>query len=396
MFQRITVLVIDSVGIGAQPDAVHYNSIGSNTFLHTAKAHPNFLLPNLERLGMGNIVGVEGIPSFSSPMAHYGRMTEVTSGNDTFAGVWEMAGVIFKERFESFYPIMPAKLVDELQRYVGVGTLCNAYISGFKVFDLYADEHFSSSCPIVYTCDDGVVLIAAHEEVIAPATLHEIARKMSQFFVGKNVTRIIARAFIGNKGNFIRTENRADIVVPFDNGSDHLFQRLKEANAPFTATEHLTSLIGKEFATTTILGFKNSPGTMDDVCEYLRQGIDGIAMFVVPDFDMSGHLRNPKQYALDLLYFDRRLGEVLQLLGDNDLLFIVADHGCDPSLDIRGHTREYVPLLAFNGNQQIGSDLGTRETFADLGQTICELVKADPISVGKSFAQQLTTEVNHV
>jgi phosphopentomutase len=135
---------------------------------------------------------------------------------------------------------------------------------------------------------------------------------------------------------------------------------------------------------------------MDDVCEYLGQGTSGFAMFVVPDFDMSGHVRNPKQYALDLLYFDRRLGEVLQLLGDDDLLFIVADHGCDPSLDIRGHTREYVPLLAFTGNQQIGSDLGTRDTFADLGQTICELVKAEPISVGKSFAQQLTKEVKHV
>jgi len=392
MFRRITILVMDSVGIGAQPDAEPYNSIGANTFLHAAQAHPGFSLPNLEKLGIGNIIGVESVPSVKLPIAHYGRMAEVTSGNDTFAGIWEMAGVIFKERFESFYPEMSARLVDELQQYLGIPTLCNAYISGFKVFDLYADKHFNSGYPIIYTCDDGVVLIAAHEDVIAPARLHEIARKMSRFFVGMNITRIIARAFVGNKGNFIRTENRADIIVPFNSSQDHLFQRLKEIGIPFTATEHLASLIGREFTTNVIQGFKNSQRTMDDVCDYLKQGGNGVAMFVIPDFDMSGHIRNPEHYALDLLYFDLRLGEVLQLADSNDLLFIVADHGCDPSLDIRGHTREYVPLLALSGRCQVGSDLGTRHTFADLGQTICELVKADSIPVGKSFARQITME----
>lgn len=396
MFKRMMVLVMDSVGIGAQHDAESYKSIGANTFYHAAQSHPDFSVPNLQKLGIGNIVGIRNVPSVNLPMAYYGRMIETTSGNDTFAGIWEMGGVVFKERFESFYPMMHPDLVDALHRFLGIKTLCNAYISGFKVLDLYADEHFSSGYPIVYTCDDGVILVAAHEDIISPARLHEIAMQMSGFFVGKKVARIIARAFIGSKGNFVRTKNRTDFIIPFSNVSNHLFYRMREADIPFTTTEHLTSVIGKDYVTTTVPGIKDSAGIMDAVCEYLVKINSGVSIFVVPDFDMSGHAKNPKQYALDIMYFDYRLGEVIQLVRPDDLLFIVADHGCDPVLDIRGHTREYVPLLVLNGRCQTGSDLGTRGSFADLGQTICELIGLDPIPNGRSFAQSLTKEVRNV
>ncbi|MFA5126410.1 MAG: phosphopentomutase [Patescibacteria group bacterium] len=386
MFRRIIILVMDSVGIGAQPDAADYKSVGANTFHHAAEAHQDFRVPNLEKLGFGNIVGVSCIPTVHRPLAHFGRMMETTSGNDTFAGIWEMAGVTFTERFASFYPKMSLDLVQQMQQAIGTLTLCNAYISGFKVFDEYADQHFATGQPIVYTCDDGVVLVAAHEGVVPPARLHEIARKMSRFFIGKNVTRIIARAFIGEKDNFVRTENRADIIVPLNKSCEHLFQRIREVGMPFTATEHLASVIGSEFVTEVIPGIMDSAGVMDSVLEYLRVGKDGVAMFVVPDFDMSGHARKPRQYALDLMYFDQRLGEVLPMINCDDLLLIVADHGCDPVIAIRGHTREYVPLLVLDGNGGSSSDLGTRTSFADLGQTICGLIGANPIPLGESFA----------
>ena len=222
--------------------------------------------------------------------------------------------------------------------------------------------------------------------MLSPDKLHEIAWGMSRFFIGKNVTRIIARAFIGEKGNFVRTENRADIVVPLDKSQEHLFQRMQEVGTSFTVTEHLASVIGAEFVTEVIPGIMDSAGVMDSICRHLSDNHDGVSMFVVPDFDMSGHARKPYQYALDLMYFDSRLGEILPMIGQDDLLLILADHGCDPTIAIRGHTREYVPLLAFSGNHQIGSGLGTRASFADLGQTICELIGANPISIGESFA----------
>lgn len=391
-FQRIVILVMDSVGIGAQSDAAAYKSVGANTFRHAAQSRPGFSVPNLQKLGMGNIIGVDEVPGVNQPLAHYGRMTEITSGNDTFAGVWEMAGVIFEERLASFYPKMPENLVRQLQRHLGIGTLCNAYISGFKVLDEHADDHFSSGLPIVYTCDDGVVLVAAHEDVMSPAKLHEIARQMSHFFVGKKVARIIARPFVGDKGSFLRTKNRVDVVLPFSQSQEHLFQRMRARGTQFTATEHLASVIGQEYVTETIPGIQDSGGIMDSVCTHLGSGGRGVSMFVVPDFDMSGHSKNAEQYALDLMYFDRRLEDVLQLIGPDDLLFIVADHGCDPALAIRGHTREYVPLLAVDGRHRLGSDLGTRMSFADLGQTICELIGATPIPLGRSFARHLTKE----
>jgi phosphopentomutase len=392
MFQRIIILVMDSVGIGAQADAADYNSLGVHTFHHAAKSHPNFSVPNLQNLGIGNINGVDVVPATDKPLAHYGRMVETTSGCDTFAGVWEMAGVVFRDRFESFCPRMTADLVCELHQFLGIRTLCNAYVSGFKVLDEYADEHFETGYPIIYTCDDGVILIAAHEDVMHPNKLQEVALQMSEFFTGKNVTRIIARAFIGKKGEFIRTSNRADIVVPLAKTPEHLFRRIQDVGIPLTVTEHLASIIGDEFVSDVIPGVKDSAGIMDSVLKHLNTGARGVSMFVVPDFDMSGHKKDPNQYALDIMYFDERLGDVLRLIGDDDILFIVADHGCDPSLDIRGHTREYVPLLTVVGNYCFGRNLGTRASFADLGQTICDLIGAKPLTVGESFSHYLVKE----
>ncbi|MBI4092570.1 MAG: phosphopentomutase [Candidatus Kerfeldbacteria bacterium] len=389
MFRRIVVLVMDSVGIGEQPDAVQYISQGANTFRHAASAVTGFSVPNLQRLGLGNIPGVVDVPSTPTPLAHFGRMVETTSGNDTFAGIWEMGGVIFTERFESYNPGIPSDVVQQLQDSIGMGTLCNAYVSGFRVYDMYADEHFETRKPIIYTNDDGVVLIGAHEDVIPPAKMHEIARQMTRFFTGKRITRIIGRAFVGTKGNFIRTENRIDIAVPLDKNQVHLYRRLRERGTGFTVTEHLASIIGEEFPTRILKGIKDSTGVMAWVNDLLDTDEPGVSMFVVPDFDMSGHKRDAVGYGKDIVAFDTMLGGTLKRIGKDDLLLITADHGCDPVLPIRGHTREYVPLLVLNGNHRTGSDLGTRHTFADLGQTICDLVGAEPIEVGTSFASQL-------
>ncbi len=390
MIRHIMILIMDSVGIGEQPDAAKYESRGANTLHHAATAHPRFSIPNLQKLGIGNIEGVTDIVPSKNPLAHYGRMREITSGNDTFAGVWEMAGVIFEKRFSSFSPKMPANLVRQIQAHIEIGTLCNTYISGMKVLDQYADQHFHTGRPILYTSDDGVILIAAHEQVILPQKLKEITSRLATFFIGKNVSRIIARPFKGEKGAFVRTKNRADFVVPFDISVEHLFTRIKESGTPLTVTEHLASLIGKDYPSRVIPGIKDSAGIMDSAYRLIRRKVKGISMFVVPDFDMSGHRKDPQRYAHDLINFDEMLGKLMGLMTGDDILFIVADHGCDPTLPIRGHTREYVPLLVYSPNSSKGVSLGTRGSFSDLGQTICRLINTPRITYGKSFANLIT------
>lgn len=387
MIRRIVIMIMDSVGIGEQADAAEYNSIGANTFHHVAQSQKNFKLPNLQKLGLGNIDGVIDIPMVNNPLASHGKMRETTCSIETFGGVWEMAGVIFPERFESFNPRIPAKLVIDMQEYIGINTLCNAYISGFMVLDKFADEHFSTGYPIVYTCDDGTILVAAHESVINPEKLRNIAGNVSRFFIGKQVSRIIARPFIGTKGKFQRTANRKDFIVASIQQSDHLFSRLRDADITFTTTEHLTSLIGEEFVRIVIPGIKDTAKIMDDICNYFSMDTRRLAMFVLPDFDMSGHRQEPETYAQDLIYFDSRLDKILQLIRKDDILIITADHGCDPISGNRGHTREYVPLLVKSGNRALGCHLGTRNTFADLGQTICDLFQIKLLLIGRSFAR---------
>lgn len=390
MLDRIILLVLDGVGIGEQHDAYRYSSQNANSFNHAASSVENFEVESLRMLGLGNIIGVDVVSALDNPLASYGRMMEISAGNDTFVGIWEIAGVIFNKRFSSFYPKMPSKLIASLQKHIGKGTLCNSHISGFDNLDVFADEHFLSAMPIILTCNDGVIIVSAHEEVIALKELFGITELMTEFFIGKGVSRIVVRPFIGDKGNFIRTANRRDFIVPFDKGNSNLYQRIMDASWGFTVTEHLATLIGKEYITNVMPGFKDCAGVIDSVCNFLRERRTGILMFVVPDFDLSGHRRNPQAYARDLMFFDQKIRQVLELIGPNDLLVITADHGCDPiSQAARNHTREYVPLLVLDGGKKVGVNLGTRATFADLGQTICELIGTKPINFGKSFAKQI-------
>ncbi len=386
---RVAVLIMDSVGIGAQDDACDYDSFGANTFLHAVEAVPGLSLPSLERLGFGNIEGVSGIHGCDNPISAYGRMIEITAGNDTYAGVWEMAGVVFKERATSFYPEIPRDLMIGLWDFLGRKTLCNAYVSGFRVLDRFLDMHRETHDPIVYTSDDGVILVAAHEQYLLPEELHQIASKMAIFFAGRQVTRVIARPFVGDKGNITRTSNRRDFVVPLDKGATHMFRRLREANVSLTVTEHLSRMIGEEYATTVIPGIKDSLDVMESITAWLDSRTSGVSMFVLPDFDMSGHRRDPVGYASDLTCFDVQLGDLLRHMGESDIIFVTADHGCDPTFSIRGHTREYVPILAIDHDRATGCCIGTRSTFADLGQTICDLFGAEKIPIGTSFATEL-------
>ncbi|MBN1779431.1 MAG: phosphopentomutase [Candidatus Buchananbacteria bacterium] len=379
---------MDSVGIGAQPDASIYDSEKAHTFSHVANAVANFSVPNLSKLGFGNITNLPCVPPTDSPSASWGKMCELTSGIDTFAGIWEMAGVIYKDRFASFKPSIPSRLLVEMQAAIESNTLCNSYISGFLVLDSYFQEHQSTGHPIVYTCDDGTVLVAAHEDTMSPSKLHTIAERMAKFFVGRQVTRIIARPFVGKPGNLKRTANRRDFVVQTDQGDCHLFARLQQAEIPLTLTEHLTSLIGQQYSSNVIKGIFDSVGIMAEVKNHMASHRPGVAMFVVPDFDMSGHRKDAKQYAHDLMSFDSLLGPILNMLEPSDLLVITADHGCDPTLPVRGHTREYVPLLVTSKNAT-GKPIGNRTSFADLGQTICNLYSLPSIKTGDSFINQL-------
>jgi len=386
---RVTILVMDSVGIGAQPDAEEYDSINASTFQHAADSDTAFSLPVLTDLGIGNIQGVIGVTASTRPRASFGRMKEISCGCDTFIGVWEMAGVVFNKRFVSYNPELPINLLKQLWNKIGCQTLCNQYMSGIIALDLYAERHFASRLPIVYTCDDGVILIAAHENVITPGELHQIAERMSEFFTNHGVSRIIARTFIGNKGSFERTNNRRDFVIGIPTDSHHLFSNLRKNGVEFVATQHLATIFGEQTVDRIIPGIKDSAGIMKSACQWISEKKSGVAMFVVPDFDMSGHRKEPMAYANDLMAFDQKLGELLSLTDGDDYVFITADHGCDPTLPIRGHTREYVPLLVYNGKRKIGNSLQTRQTFADLGQTVLDIMDTPPMPLGLSFAQWL-------
>jgi phosphopentomutase len=371
-FSRVIWIVLDSVGIGPLPDAADYGDTGRNTLGHVAASRP-LTLPNLVRLGLANIETLAHLPPAQSPLGGYGKGATRSPGKDTTTGHWEMAGVWLDQAFPVYKNGFPPEVIEPFERAIGRKTLGNKPASGTEILKELGEEHMRTGRPIVYTSGDSVFQIAAHEDVIPIAVLYrmcEIARKMLDG--PHRVGRVIARPFTGTPGSFRRTERRHDYAV--DPPKPMLLDVLAALNVPVLGIGKIHDIYNGRglgnFVTT-----KNNADGMDKIGMSLGTLPNGLIFANLVDFDMLyGHRKDVEGFARSLEEFDVWLGPFLKSLKPRDLLMITADHGCDPdpAWPTTDHSREYVPILAYNPSMRSGVALGVRSTLADMGQTVAE------------------------
>ena len=380
MPKRICIIVIDSVGIGAMPDAAEYGDEGAHTLGNIYKACGGLKLPNLFAMGLGNIEDSR-LPSVKNPTASYGRMAEITKAKDTTCGHWEMMGLILDPPFKTV-----EKFPEEmLQKWNAAGWLGNCPASGTEIMDRLGEEHMKTGLPIVYTSADSVFQVAAHEDVIPLQDLYKLCEKARELLVGDLfIGRVIARPFIGKPGAFARTENRKDYAVPPT--GETLLDAL-EKRGQFTLgigkIEDIFCNRGVKYVNHTT----NNKDGINATINALKSDENATLIFTnLVDFDMKfGHRNDPKGYGQALEAFDAELPKILDALKDDDLLIITADHGCDPTTKSTDHSREYVPLLVYDKKNNDAKNLGTRATFADIAATIYHLLGHGEWSVGQPF-----------
>ncbi|MCK4761777.1 MAG: phosphopentomutase [Candidatus Aminicenantes bacterium] len=368
MIKRVILIVLDSVGAGALPDAAEYGDTGANTLANTAKAVGGLHLPNLQALGLGNILPIQGVPPAAAPLASYGKMAEASKGKDTIAGHWEMMGIILDKAFPTFPSGFGADIISAFQKETGAaGILGNKPASGTVIIRELGEAHIKTGFPIVYTSTDSVFQVAAHEEVIPVPELYRICEQTRKICNPYRVGRVIARPFTGTKGNFTRTKNRRDF--PMKPPRDTALDLLKKNGFPVAGIGKIEDIYAGRGLTRAVHTKDNTHG-MQCLTEELSITKEGLIFINLVDFDMVyGHRNNPGGYAAALNDFDAYLGGLLPRVRSRDLLVITADHGCDPTHPGTDHTREYVPLLVYNPDIS-PQDLGTRKTFADIGVTI--------------------------
>ena len=389
--KRVIIIVLDSMGVGELPDAAEYGDEGSNTLANTAKAVGGLSLPHMQELGLGNITAIEGVSPCAEPLGAYGRMAEASAGKDTTTGHWEIAGIYSPQPLPTYPNGFPEELIEEYERRIGRKTLGNYPRSGTVIIQELGEEHVRTGYPIVYTSADSVFQVAAHEEVIPIQELYRICQIAREMLVGEHaVGRVIARPFIGGPGNFTRTERRKDFsILPPE---PTLLDRL-------VAGGHSVMGVGKIediFAHRGLSQSVHSPNNMacvDQTLAYMKGSQRGLIFTNLVDFDMLwGHRNDPQGYASGLQDFDRRLPEIMDTMMAQDILFLTADHGNDPTTPSTDHSREYVPLLAYGNTVKPGVDLGTRGALADLGATVAELLGIESLPFGSSFAEELLGE----
>lgn len=378
---------MDSVGIGELPDAAAYGDEGSNTVGNIAKRVP-LAVPTLRSLGLDRLVALGGAPPAAPPLGAIGRMAEASAGKDSVTGHWEMMGIVLDRAFPTFPNGFAAEVLAEFSRRTGRATLGNRAASGTAIIDELGPEHVRTGALIVYTSADSVFQIAAHESVVPIAELYR-ACEIAYEIVGEGlgVGRVIARPFVGAPGAFKRTANRRDYALP-PRGETAL-DRLAAASHPVIAVGKIEDLFAGRGITTAIHTVSDDDG-MDRV-EQQMQAVDrGLIFTNLVDFDTQyGHRNDVAGYAANLERFDGRLRAILPRLGPADLLIVTADHGNDPTTASTDHAREYVPLLVAGAHVAPGVDLGTRRTFADLGQTLAEIFGVGRLPHGTSFLAEI-------
>ncbi|MDI6871605.1 MAG: phosphopentomutase [Bacillota bacterium] len=387
---RTVLIVLDSVGAGALPDAGRYGDEGANTLGNLARAVGGLALPNLGRLGLGNILPLLGVEPAARPAAAYGRLAEASAGKDTTTGHWEIAGIILRRPFPVYPNGFPPEVIEAFERAIGRKVLGNRAASGTEIVAELGEEHLRTGRPIVYTSADSVFQVAAHEEVIPVEELYRMCEIAREILVGPHgVGRVIARPFAGRPGTFQRTPRRRDFSLPPPEPT--LLDRLSGAGIPVTGIGKIEDIFAGRGLTQAIHTRNNQEG-MEETRRWLEEG-EGLAFTNLVDYDMVyGHRNDVRGYAEALAAFDAFLPRLLAGLREQDLLLITADHGCDPTTPGTDHTREYVPLLAVGPQVQGGVNLGTRSTFADLGATVAEWLGGPAQPVGTSFAREIRKE----
>ena len=386
--KRVFLIVLDSCGIGQMPDCEKFGDIGVNT-LRSCSTSQKFSIPNLLKAGIGNIDGVDYLPKAEHPQGAYARLTEASMGKDTTIGHWEIAGVVSPETLPTFPEGFPQEVLEEFEKQTGRGVLCNKPYSGTDVIRDYGEEQLKTGKWIVYTSADSVFQVAANEEWIPLEELYDACHKARALLRGKHgVGRVIARPYVGDcRENFKRTSNRHDYSL--EPPKQTMLDAIKEAGLSSIAVGKIHDIFAGQGDTEFVYNKSNADG-MAHAMDYAGKDFTGLCFVNLVDFDMLyGHRRDVDGYAAALTEFDTWLGTFLEKLGEEDLVMITADHGCDPAYTATtDHTREYVPLVVL-GKAVKPVNLGTRKSFADIAATVTELLGVPFETPGTSFAGEI-------
>ena len=387
--RRVILMVTDSVGVGALPDAASYGDMGANTFAHAAANTPGFAVPNLKKMGFGNIEGVlEGALMEDAPKGAFGRLAEVSKGKDTITGHWEIAGIETRTPFKTYPDGFPKAFMDAFEEKIGISCLGNYPASGTEIIEQLGAEHEASGKPIVYTSADSVFQIAANTAVIPLPRLYEICQAARELLTGEFACgRVIARPYVMEDGKRVRTSDRKDYAVSPPQKT--LLDFVSEAGQNVYAVGKISDIFNGSGVTTSIHTESNMDG-VDQTIKALADDFGGLIFTNLVDFDSKfGHRRDAEGYGRAIMEFDRRLPEITAAMGEDDILMICADHGNDPVHAGWDHTREYIPLVVYGKHVKAGTDLGTRKSFADIGASIAAYLGAEKTAIGESFLEEI-------
>jgi phosphopentomutase len=389
MYKRAVIVVLDSVGVGEAPDADIYGDKGSNTLLHVYQKNDNFKLPNLEKLGITHIDGLEEIKNNEvTPKGSFARGKELSKGKDTTTGHWEISGLLLENPFPTYPDGFPKEVIDEFEKRTGRKTIGNKAASGTVIIEELGPEHLETGALIVYTSADSVFQIAAHEDVLNYEELYEVCEIARDILQGEHgVGRVIARPFAGEPGSFTRTDKRKDFSLePIDKT---LLDHLKENSKDVIAIGKIEDIFSGRGITKAI-HTKNNLDGIETTLKELREDTEGLIFTNLVEFDMIfGHRNDVEGYGNALKEFDDRLPEILDTLKEDDLLIITADHGCDPTTESTDHSREYVPIVFYGKGIKENNNLNTIESFGSIARTILDNFNIENDLVGESYLDKI-------
>ena len=387
--RRLFLIVLDSVGIGEAPDAAQFGDEGSNTVRAAVEAGAD--LPNLRRLGLFNIDGMDWTEPEAAPIGAFGRMREASMGKDTTIGHWEIAGVVSPKPLPTFPDGFPPEIIRNFEKLTGRKVICNKPYSGTQLLLDYGREHVETGALMVYTSADSVFQVAAHEEVVPVEELYRYCEMARELLIGDYaVGRVIARPFIGEYPNYTRTARRHDYSLQPPRAT--MLNNLEDAGYECIGVGKISDIFAGSGITQQIRTQNNTDGIAKTL-DLMENDFEGICFVNLVDFDMVyGHRNDAPGYARALMEFDQALPKFMEQMGEDDLLIITADHGCDPSTPSTDHSREYTPMLAWSKKIRPGANLGTRTTFADIGATVLEYFGLENRTDGQSFLKEICTK----
>ncbi|MBP7221832.1 MAG: phosphopentomutase [Sedimentibacter sp.] len=386
--RKVVLIVLDSVGAGELPDAADYGDEGSNTLKNIYRHAENFSLPNLEKLGILNIDGFEDLKSSDSYLGSVAKCGQKSKGKDTTTGHWEISGLVLEKPFPTYPEGFPKTLILEFEKRTGRKVIGNYPASGTEIIKELGRNHVETGNLIVYTSADSVFQIAAHEDVVPLEELYSICRKAREMLKGEHgVGRVIARPFIGEDGNYTRTGNRKDFSLePY---RDTMLDLLKNTGREVYAIGKIEDIFVNKGITRSNHTTNNEEG-IEATIQAVKEDFEGLIFTNLVDFDMVyGHRNNVQGYADALMYFDKKLPEIIAALNDEDVLIITADHGCDPTTESTDHSREYIPLIFYGKNIKANNNLGILDSFASIGKTVLDIFDVENDLEGKSVKSRI-------